>query len=281
MKFRDLAAAAMTRKRLRLAPSSFDTDERRLRQVLPLMGEALIGAPDITVRVEEVLAQFKRDGKSGATVNRFLALISSVFKFGVDAGKLPTNPLAKKVKRFKEELTKFQQLRKDQEDKIRDVLVSDQHVWEFNLSINTGMRKGEQFFLHWDDVDFANRRLNVRGKTGLRPIVLNDIAIDALRNLYTMTGGKKYVCPDASDDVKRDWRPWFKKACEKAGVKNFTWHDLRHTFASRLAANRVAIVAVKELLGHKDIKTTMRYSHLAASHLDQAVETLVPKKEAE
>ncbi len=56
-----------------------------------------------------------------------------------------------------------------------------------------------------------------------------------------------------------------------AGVGEFKWHDMRHHFASRLVMNGVPLNTVRELLGHADLQTTMRYSHLAPDHLREAV----------
>lgn len=67
---------------------------------------------------------------------------------------------------------------------------------------------------------------------------------------------------------------WLHRACKKAGLRSVGWHTLRHTFASHLAQNGISIVLIKELLGHADIKTTMRYSHLTSSAIKSAVETL-------
>lgn len=63
----------------------------------------------------------------------------------------------------------------------------------------------------------------------------------------------------------------FRAACRRAGIRDFRFHDLRHTFASHLVMAGVNIRAVQELLGHKDIKMTMRYSHLSRQHLQEAV----------
>ena len=72
-------------------------------------------------------------------------------------------------------------------------------------------------------------------------------------------------------------RYWFEKALEEAGIADldFHWHDLRHTFASRLAG--VGIRAIQDALGHKSIAMTVRYSHLAPDFLLNVVEKLVPK----
>jgi len=67
---------------------------------------------------------------------------------------------------------------------------------------------------------------------------------------------------------------WFGKIVKAAGIKDFTWHDCRHTFASRLAMAGVPMRHIAELMGHSEIQTTMRYAHLQPGHLADAVEKL-------
>ena len=71
-------------------------------------------------------------------------------------------------------------------------------------------------------------------------------------------------------DVKRS----FYSACRRAGIKDFRFHDLRHTFASHLIMAGIDLTTVKELMGHKDIRMTLRYTHLAPSHKVKAVDIL-------
>jgi len=72
------------------------------------------------------------------------------------------------------------------------------------------------------------------------------------------------------DEVKRS----FPTACRRAGLKDFRFHDLRHTFASHLVMNGVNLKTVQQLLGHRDIRMTLRYSHLSREHVHAAVGTL-------
>ena len=66
----------------------------------------------------------------------------------------------------------------------------------------------------------------------------------------------------------------FNGALRRSGVKRFTFHDLRHTFASNLVMNGVDIVTVAELMGHKDLSMTKRYSHPTPEHKKQAIKSL-------
>jgi site-specific recombinase XerD len=281
--FRELAKAAMARKKLRLAPTSYETDNERLQQLLPLIGN--LPADRLTpARIEETLAHFKRR-VSGSTVNRFHALISSIYKFAVLAGRIGVNPMSK-VKRYKENESRLRWLNGDEEKQIRDALVADSHEMELDLAINTGMRRGEQFWLEWQNVVFGTTPdgteqadLTVHGKTGRRQVKANSAACAALRKLQAITGTKTHVSPDAREGLKRDSRRWLEDAAKKAGVKNFRWHDLRHTFASRLVMNGVDIRTVQELLGHKSITMTMKYAHLAPDSRQSAVERVNKKEE--
>jgi site-specific recombinase XerD len=67
---------------------------------------------------------------------------------------------------------------------------------------------------------------------------------------------------------------WFADAVQEAGINDFDWHDLRHTFASRLVMAGVDIRTVQELLGHESIIMTMRYAHLSPQHRATALEKL-------
>jgi site-specific recombinase XerD len=107
-----------------------------------------------------------------------------------------------------------------------------------------------------------------------RHIQINSVARAALLRLRERGDGVGYVCPGYEGPRRRDWRHWFTDAVAKAHVANFRWHDLRHTFASRLVMAGVPLRAVQVLMGHKCIETTLRYSHLGDSHLQKAVERL-------
>jgi integrase len=275
LKFRELAEDALANKKLRLAPRSWKTDKLRLAAVKEVFGE--MPASGISpAKIESFLAALREKGRSTSTLNRYRSLLSSIFSFGVRTGKSRTNPVAK-VGRFQENEHRVRFLSAGEEEALRKAVraISAEREAEMDLALHTGMRRGEQYGLAWADVDLERGILTVHGKTGRRFVVLNSVAKDALEILWEISNGSKFVCPDKRRDDQQDWRRWFEEACESAKVDNFRWHDLRHTFASRLVMAGVDLSTVQKLLGHRSIVTTMRYAHLSPDHLQSAVGKLV------
>ncbi|HJY86645.1 MAG TPA: site-specific integrase, partial [Candidatus Acidoferrales bacterium] len=128
----------------------------------------------------------------------------------------------------------------------------------------------------WQDVDLKRAIITIPcSKHGeARRIQINSTARAALLALRERGDGVGYVCPGYDGPRTRDWRNWLEKAVQAAGIQNLHWHDLRHTFASRLVMAGVPLRAVQVLMGHKRIETTLRYSHLGEAHLYEAVERL-------
>jgi integrase len=147
------------------------------------------------------------------------------------------------------------------------------------LSINTGLRQGELIQMQWGDVDLDRRLLTIRGeyaKSGkTRHVPLNDEALSVLTQWKRQQGDSSLVFPSRDDkpiaEVKTAWR----KLLADAEINQFRWHDMRHHFASRLVMAGVDLNTVRELLGHADLKMTLRYAHLAPEHKVAAVQKLV------
>jgi integrase len=140
---------------------------------------------------------------------------------------------------------------------------------EFDLALNTGLRI-EEYSLRWQNVDWEQRRLAIPGKgKKLRHVPLNVAALDALAKRRKLAPDSELVCPGLEDH-----RAWWDAVRAEASIDYACWHDLRHTFASRLVMNGVDIYRVKELLGHGSVVTTERYAHLSSRHLHAAFEKL-------
>jgi integrase len=161
----------------------------------------------------------------------------------------------------------------EEETRLRTAIAVScpEHLAELGLALNTWLRLSEQYTIRWQGVSFIRRTLTTpRNKNGAtRHIRLNRSALSALKALQAQGNGSKLVCGGTNTP-----RWWFDPAVKAAGLERFTRHCLRHTFASRLVMAGVDIRTVQELLGHKTIAMTVRYSHLAPEHNLAAVERL-------
>jgi site-specific recombinase XerD len=105
---------------------------------------------------------------------------------------------------------------------------------------------------------------------------MNPMVIDTLRQLSKVRLiDNPFVFPGSKKGERlKDLPKYWEEYLAQADVQDFTWHDLRNTFASRLVMAGVDLYTVSRLLGHKDIKVTMRYAHLAPGYLKKAVNML-------
>lgn len=146
-------------------------------------------------------------------------------------------------------------------------------------AMNTGMRRGELLHLRWADVDLVRRKVKVRATTSktdkTRNIPLNDEAHRVLSQWHKQRDRAGWlVFPGRGGQVMQGLKTAYNALLEKAGIKDFCFHDLRHHFASQLVMRGVHLLTVKELLGHHSITMTERYAHLAAEHQVEAVALL-------
>ena len=141
-------------------------------------------------------------------------------------------------------------------------------------ALGTGLRRGELTSLTWADVDFDRKSVVVRSERAksqkARHIPMNSDVADTLRRWKVQTPEGRLF---AIADPKTAW----KKLLAAAQITDFTFHDLRHTFASKLVMSGVDLNTVRELMGHASIEMTLRYAHLAPEHTAAAVEKLVRK----
>jgi site-specific recombinase XerC len=145
------------------------------------------------------------------------------------------------------------------------------------FAIETGLRRSEQFGLRWEHISFESQTLTIpmskSGKTRHVPLSSEALRIirtmDTLDSPYVFAGIRKPLQPmDSRAFLRRAYEP----AMLKAKIRNASWHTLRHTTASRLVMAGVPLVTVKDILGHRDIQTTMKYAHLSPDHIKAAIE---------
>lgn len=242
--------------------------------------------------IEEWLHELLK-GLSPSRVNKHLTILKAAYNLALrkEPPLVERNPCFR-IKSLTEN-NKRTRVLSEEEEKVLFDAISDEHKALPLTALHTGLRRSELFRLRLEDLDFYTRMINVRkSKSGEgRQVPMNELIYRVLYDLRTLrirqakkqgleneTFSPLVFCASGGGDLghnfdSRVWQP----ALEKAKLVDFHFHDLRHTFASRLVMNGVALYEVSKLLGHKNIKTTERYSHFAPGYLKKAVSTLVPE----
>ncbi len=264
--------------------------------------------------IEKWRAQALRDGKAVSTVNKEITLLKSVLNRAVEWDFLAFNPLSKikaltvdragivryltddeekallaaletREENMRKERDSANDWRKDRGyellPNLRKMVFADALRPVVLLSLNTGLRRGEVFHLRWGDIDFGRASLAVAGataKTGTtRHVPLNSVALDALKNWSAQSGNTSGLVFTSAktggklDNLNTSW----EGVLADAKIDQFRWHDMRHHFASQLVMAGVDLNTVRELLGHSDLKMTLRYAHLSPRIKQEAVERIV------
>lgn len=242
-------------------------------QLLPAFGR---------IRLTEVSAQHlaryaaaRVKSVSPTTANKEISILLSILRQGEVWGWLVKVPVWKKLK---EPPVEFRFLQHHEASAVLRVAARDWDPWGMAilLGLDTGLRWGEMRGLRWVDLDFQNGLVNVRqtldnltdeaqppksNKT--RAVPMTSRLRDALKHYRHLRGPYVLCTEDGSHLSHTTSQRHLGTICRLAQVEEFSWHDLRHTFASWLVMRGAAIRAVQELLGHASITMTMRYAHLS------------------
>jgi integrase len=143
------------------------------------------------------------------------------------------------------------------------------------LAVNTGMRRGEILNIKWTDIDFKRDVICLLETKSdeKREVPMNEAVKDALIKVRRNPKSPYVFCYKNGEQVK-DIRKSFWTALKKSGIKDFRFHDLRHSAASHLVMAGIDLNTVREILGHKTIEMTLRYAHLSPNHKKKAVDVL-------
>lgn len=217
---------------------------------------------------------------SPASVNRDLAVLKNMFSKAVEWGYAVSNPV-KRVK-FLQETGRRERFLTPEEAAGLLAKCSDWLRPIVTVALHTGMRRGELLGLTWRDVEFGAGCIVLdpeRTKSGHgRKIPMNRTVTSVLEELRSESlvrgldapvfRGPEGGAPDMT--LRRE----FKKAIEKAGLSGFRFHDLRHSHASFMVQAGVPLNTVRDLLGHRSLSMTLRYSHLSPDARRDAVALL-------
>jgi len=264
---------------------SWVTDEFRIKYLSEFFkGKFLyeIDAKDIErFKMERLKSNVGETEKtiSPSTVNRELGTLRGMFNKAVAWGKLQASPM-KAIQFLREPQGRLRFLETEEiatllsncTAHLRPIVV---------LALFTGMRRGEILGLKWRDFDFKRRIITLLDtKNGQkREVPMSETVNNAILQIREHPDSP-YVFCNGQGKPRADIRTSFSTALNKSGITNFHFHDLRHTFASQLVMSGVDLNTVRELLGHKDITMTLRYSHLAPRHKQHAVDILSKKMDS-
>jgi len=250
--------------------------------LLPYFGHKAIN--EITNSdVENFKAKKINAGLAPKSVNNYLIVLSRCLRAAQEQDDWSNDLKLPRIKLLKVPPQKFDHLTEVEsrllldncEGILRDMIL---------IALKTGLRFGELTGLEWSDIDFVRNQITVaraifQGRVEstksnkIRYIPMTD-EVSHLLSIKTKTGGYVFAKNNNEPLNRTTCLRWLQRLCKRVQLRNIGWHTLRHTFASHLAQRGVPIMAIKDLLGHADIKTTLRYSHLNQSVLKDAISVL-------
>ncbi|GMW01804.1 MAG: hypothetical protein AMXMBFR84_29410 [Candidatus Hydrogenedentota bacterium] len=238
-------------------------------------------------RMKQKAAQTKKP-ITKRTVNIEVSSLKTALNKAVKWGLLVSNPL-QGIEKLKEDDSKV--IRALTQDEARELLTAADEWFKpiLLVAMYTGLREGELIHLQWDDVDFDQRVIRIRRKAGWNPkssgrnIREREIAIPS--DLISFLKSYKKTHKNPNDEwvfhmrdgsqLRSGLRKNLMRLTKRLGFAEVTqFHALRHTYATHLIAACKDVTVAKELLGHVDIRTTMRYTDVTADRKRQAVELL-------
>jgi integrase len=204
-------------------------------------------------------------GVSGATVNRLLAAVSAILGHAHKKGWLTYKPPI--PKRHEPERRIKWATKEQAQTLIAQLPTHLAAMAEFALA--TGLRRANVTHLQWSQVDLGRRMAwihadQAKGKRQLA-VPLSNSAVAVLQR--QLGAHEQWVFPFRGKPIHQTAQAAWFAACDAAGLEDFHWHDLRHTWASWHVQNGTPLAVLQELGGWRDLKMVLRYAHLAPSHL--------------
>ncbi|MDF4609109.1 site-specific integrase [Vibrio parahaemolyticus] len=241
--------------------------------------------------IQQWVTEKRKLGRAPATIEYTFNRLKAALNRAVEWEFIESHNLSS-VKIAKEDNTRIRYLSESEEAALLSALATreaqlcednDAHQYAdfftplITLAMHTGMRKGEMLTLRWESVSFENRYLTILSENAKskkkRMIPMNDTVFNMLSQWRVQNLNEEYVFVHEGKRVSFFQYPW-QNLLKAAGIENFRFHDLRHHFASKLVMAGVDLNVVRELLGHADLKMTLRYAHLAPAHTAAAVQLI-------
>ena len=281
--FKDFLRRYVEYSRLSKSRSTFRADTSRWKRLSRFLEEkGIVRLRGITSELMEEYKSSTLQTSSKATFNHDLELIKAMLNKAVEWRCLNDHPLKHFQKLKNDNAREVRYLTVEEIDKL--LAIADPFMQKVvRILLNTGMRRGELFFLEWEDIDFQNKLIKVQSKpeTGFHPKSYKSRSIpmnaDVEKILMDLPQRGKYIFDNGQNQpLHADIWYWrhLNEILKRAGIRNASLHTLRHTFASYLVMSGVDLRTVQKLMGHSTIKVTERYSHLSPDHRTRAVQVL-------
>ena len=256
-------------------PSTRRSDSYRLNtRLLPAFGTKPLDR--ITpAQVGQWFERYSRTTPGGA--NRALEMLQQIMNFAIASGHIDTNPACDVRKNRRPALTRFLSL--EEVGRLHRVLDAQtrkecrQQADIIRLLLLTGCRKGEIVCLRWSEVH-PDMLVLADSKTGPRKVPLNSQARHILDR--QPRGESVFVFPSPLDPERHrgSTLPLWYRVRSEAGIDDVRLHDLRHTMASHAVMSGVPVPVVSRLLGHSNVRMTLRYAHIADRDIEATAERM-------
>jgi len=231
---------------------------------------------EIMTKDVESFITYLRDTKkfSNATINRYLSALKKIYNIAI-SNEMVTKSPCKNIKQLKEDNHKIRYLSTEEEkrlfteipERIKPIIIT---------ALHTGLRRSNILYLKWENIDFDFNYIEIlkqdnKGHKVIK-IPISDTLLNVLNNIEK-TSEYVFVNPKTNKPYNNINKS-FKNACQRAGLKDFRFHDLRHTVATRLVEKGVDIRTVQEIMAHSSIVTTQRYMHPTPKRKIEAISIL-------
>ena len=251
-----------------------DFKVQALASIKRILGDTRLKDLD-TKSVDQFVSKRNEEGVSPATINRGLAILSHMLNYGLRRGYVDASPLLGHGKLREQELA-LRIMTVEEYLRLVEAVDTEEHTIGVLVAAlgETALRKSEGLGLGWHHVNLVARKVTVEhSKSGkVRYVPLSQFAVECLSSLVRVMGCSHVFVDPATGRRWRDARGPFFRGRAASGL---TWvrgfHDFRHFRATQWLMNGVDVNTVKELLGHADIHTTMRYVHYLQAHAEKAV----------
>lgn len=258
-------------------PKSFDRDKELADHLISFFGDLKL----TQIRPKNIYdykIKRREEGASARTINYELSLLSHAFTLAIKEWEWVKENPVKKVAKEKVNNMRERWLTYEEEEKLLNA--SPKWLKELIIfSLETGLRQGEVLTLQWSQVDFARKTITIfEQKNRAKDILpLNERALEILKErakIRHIKANYVFYNKNGNSIMVSNLQRAFSLAKKRANIEDLRWHDLRHTFATRLIQAGVDLYTVQKLGRWKTIQMVMRYAHHYPESLRVGIETL-------